>query len=72
MRNLLCLPRVIEGLVARARYRAPEILEAWGEMSETCEYTAAVDIWSWGCIVYECLSGELYVHAEDLSLSSVA
>ena len=51
------------------RYRAPELLDPANAKRKDCSYTDAVDTWSWGCVLYEMLSGQLYMAEKDLEHS---
>jgi p38 MAP kinase len=47
------------GYIATRYYRAPEVMLTWRE------YDGAVDIWSAGCIMAECLTGEVLLPGAD-------
>ena len=47
------------------RYRAPELLDLADAKKKECRYTEAVDTWSWGCVLHEMLSGQLYMPEKD-------
>ncbi|KAH7711626.1 Ulk1 protein [Aphelenchoides avenae] len=48
-----------QSLCGTLAYVAPEILRAWTSGRCYGKYTAKVDLWSIGMILYECLTGEL-------------
>ena len=48
--------RLMTRLVVTAWYRAPELLLAKKEL--LARYSYAVDVWSWGCVVYEMVEGQ--------------